>query len=105
MTIVAPHKTDAEHLAKVIETMRAKGAPTIRVIDVGGGVYAAIEGCHRLAAAKVLDLEPAIEVVDGNDDDTVTGLDLDDRKTWTIGELREYLAPQDLAGAIYELDA
>lgn len=105
MMIVAPHKTNDERLAKVVDAMRVHGAPVIRVIDVGGDVHAAVEGCHRLAAAKALGLEPTIEVIDGADDDTVTGLDLDDRETWTVGELREYLRPQDLTGAIYEIDA
>lgn len=49
------------HLADVTADMRTAGAPTIRVVEVGG-VYYAIEGSHRLAAAEYLGLEPRLVV-------------------------------------------
>ena len=48
---------DSEKLEKVKEIMKAKGSPVIRVIwDDMNGIWMAIEGCHRIRAAKDLGL-------------------------------------------------
>jgi hypothetical protein len=39
--------------------MKELGSPTIRVINVGGEIYA-LEGSHRLAAAQKLDIKPIL---------------------------------------------
>lgn len=44
-------------LGRVVEEMRTMGAPTIRVIEWFGDLYA-LEGSHRLAAAHHLGLVP-----------------------------------------------
>lgn len=49
------------HLGKVFDEMAAQGAPTIRVIE-SDGVYYALEGSHRLAAAHALGIEPKLVV-------------------------------------------
>jgi len=65
-TIIAPHGVDraSEHYHKVLDSMKRLGAPTIRVVDLGDG-YQAIEGSHRLAAAKELGLIVFIVKVNG----------------------------------------
>lgn len=45
------------YLASVVFEMRTQGAPTIRVIEAMGNLYA-LEGSHRLAAAHYLGLVP-----------------------------------------------
>jgi len=66
MTIYAPHKTEEEKLADVIAQMRIMGAPTIRAVNCGD-YYLAIEGSHRIAAAKALGLTPIIDCVKESD--------------------------------------
>jgi len=53
------------HLEKVKDEMRVLGPPKIRAIWCEDrGVWAALEGCHRLHAALELGLEPEIIPVD-----------------------------------------
>ena len=60
---------DAAHLADVIEEMKVIGAPTITAVWMECyGHFAALEGCHRIRAAKALGLIPEIEEVDYSDD-------------------------------------
>jgi len=66
---------DEEHLAEVKAEMEALGAPTVRVIDMGEGIYAALEGCHRLRAAAALGITPDLNVLDY---DAVAELDVTD---------------------------
>lgn len=45
--------------------MRVRGAPTIRAVWMPVyGHWAALEGCHRIRAAKALGLTPEIEEVE-----------------------------------------
>lgn len=60
---------DAGHLAEVIEEMRRVGAPTIKAVWMECfNHWAAIEGCHRIRAAKALGLVPEIEEVEYSDE-------------------------------------
>jgi hypothetical protein len=60
---------DERHLASVVADMRTIGAPAIKAVWMECfGHYAALEGCHRTRAAKVLGLEPIIIEVDYSDD-------------------------------------
>ena len=67
-TVITINQTDADHLAAVTAAMQVMGAPTIRCIhDAAQGVILALEGSHRLAAAKSLDLTPHFVML-GDDD-------------------------------------
>ncbi len=60
---------DNEHLAEVIEEMKTLGAPTIKAVWMECyGHWAALEGCHRIRAAKEMGLTPEIEEVEYSDD-------------------------------------
>jgi len=60
---------DPDHLAAVIEEMKILGAPTIKAVWMECyGHYAALEGCHRIRAAKALGLVPEIEDVEYSDE-------------------------------------
>lgn len=85
-TVITINQTDADHLANVISEMRVRGAPTIRCIrDDTQGVILALEGSHRLAAAKALDIEPNFVFL--ADDDTLTCADIGfDDMCWFGGE-------------------
>ena len=52
---------DESHLVKVTEQMKTMGAPKLRCVwSEVHGMWMAVEGCHRLRAAKALGLEPQI---------------------------------------------
>jgi hypothetical protein len=55
---------DKDHLNEVKEIMKEKGAPVIRAMwsDLYG-MWLAVEGCHRIRAAKELGLTPIIKDV------------------------------------------
>lgn len=59
VTLCAPHPPDAYHLRRVIEFMARSGAPVIRAVWMGAH-WQAIEGSHRIAAARRLNLLPQI---------------------------------------------
>lgn len=59
---------DSGHLGEVVAEMVIAGAPTIRAVQQGEGLYA-LEGSHRIAAAwhlglipKVILLEPDLDL-------------------------------------------
>lgn len=53
---------DKNHLEEVKEIMKTKGAPVIRAIwSELYGMWLAVEGCHRIRAAKELGLTPIIK--------------------------------------------
>lgn len=55
-----------QHLEEVKAEMTKRGAPVIRCIwSEHYGVWLAIEGCHRLRAAKQLGLTPIIKDISG----------------------------------------
>jgi hypothetical protein len=81
---------DVDHLKAVVSDMRTMGAPIIRAVDLGEGVWAALEGCHRIRAAAELGLTPVLVPVEYSE--TVTTDDLGmtadfDGDTWTIAQL------------------
>ncbi len=61
------HDYDEQHLRKVIRQMIRFGRPAIHAVDVGEGRYVALEGCHRIRAAKALGLTPRIIPVEYSD--------------------------------------
>lgn len=70
-TIVTINAPDADHLVAVMDEMRDRGAPVIRAIrDETQGVILALEGSHRLAAAKALGIVPVLRLL--ADDDMIT---------------------------------
>jgi hypothetical protein len=57
-----------EHLAEVIEQMKALGAPKIHAVYMEcHDHWQALEGCHRIRAAKELGLIPEIIEVEYSD--------------------------------------
>ena len=72
---------DEDHLAQVIEEMKQLGAPKIHAVWMDCyGHWAALEGCHRIRAAKALGLTPEIIEVEYSDEmaSTVPGYDGDE---------------------------
>lgn len=61
MKIVTINPINTEHLEHVIEQMRSLGVPKIKAVWIEDmGLYVALEGTHRIAAAKALGLTPEI---------------------------------------------
>jgi hypothetical protein len=57
--VFAPNYVDRDHLKTVVERMKRRGPPTIKVIWCEQyKAWVAIEGSHRLRAAKKLRLVP-----------------------------------------------
>ena len=63
LSIVLYHNHyNEEHLEEVKKIMQKRGTPTIRCFwDECNGIWFAVEGCHRLRAAKELGLIPVIK--------------------------------------------
>jgi hypothetical protein len=60
IALVHDHYSE-EHLAQVMEEMKTLGAPKIHAVwHPAYGHWAALEGCHRIRAAKELGLTPEI---------------------------------------------
>ncbi len=64
MQIISIHEVDQAKLAGVMAEMATLGSPTIRAVEYGGQLVA-IEGVHRLAAAKRLGVAVNVEIVEG----------------------------------------
>ena len=77
--IIAPHAVnkDTDHYRSVRAEMETRGECSIRAIwSEGFGVYFAIEGSHRLAAADELGIAVEIHDIGCDDCDTwITDLD------------------------------
>lgn len=73
MQIALYHKHyDEQHLAEVKAKMQKLGTPTIRAIwSEAYGMWMAVEGCHRIRAAKDLGLTPNIKDISGNKTTTI----------------------------------
>lgn len=79
MKIVAINNPDPRHLTDVVAAMRKLGAPTIKAVWMEcWDRWVALEGSHRLAAARTLGLEPQIEEIEYNDTATLADLGCDD---------------------------
>lgn len=65
--IVLYHKSyNEQHLAAVKSEMERRGAPVIRCIwSEMHGLWLAVEGCHRIRAARALGLTPIVKDVSG----------------------------------------
>jgi hypothetical protein len=89
-----------EHVDEVVEIMRTLGAPEIRAIwNPVHEMWMAVEGCHRLRAAKVLGLTPII--IDISSDETAT-IDIDGApETFAVADLYEYIADRCEAREIF----
>jgi hypothetical protein len=77
-----------EHLAEVVEQMKARGVPKIHAVWMPCyDHYAALEGCHRIRAAKELGLTPEIIEVDYSDEMASTILGYDGDEDYPISEI------------------
>ena len=76
MEITLYHKHyNEQHLDKVKSEMQALGTPTIRCIwSETYNMWMAVEGCHRLRAAKTLGLTPIIQDIT-NDEAAIIQID------------------------------
>jgi hypothetical protein len=104
--IIALHAIKQDKLETVKTEMLRLGAPTIRCVEDGNGLWA-VEGTHRLAAAAALGLTPVVEILDGDDETEIQHLDLDglDDQTMTLAEVRAYVVDtSDQSRVIYRIE-
>jgi hypothetical protein len=83
------HQPDREKLEGVIEEVRERGAPSIRVVNCGDYCFA-LEGVHRLAACAALGIAPHFEWLEPSapiDTDSLDWPHLTPGNTYTAGEL------------------
>ena len=68
-TVILLHANyDEEHLKEVVSEMQTMGTPVIRGFYCECfGAFLALEGCHRIRAAKQLGLVPVFEEVEFED--------------------------------------
>jgi hypothetical protein len=76
MVILLHRHYDSSDLEEVRTQMAALGSPTIRAIEVAC-YCVAIEGCHRLRAAKADGVPVRIEMLDEDGEIDLDTLDLD----------------------------
>lgn len=91
MQVALIHKHfDEDHLREVKAKMEVLGAPTIKAVWMEcWGIWAALEGCHRLRAAHALGLAPKIEEVEYSDDlQSSAGIN-DGDDAYTIAEIAD----------------
>jgi hypothetical protein len=63
MKILTPNPTKEKHLEEIKDKMKEMGPPTIRMVDRDDHLVA-IEGSHRLHAAKDLGLHVKVKLTD-----------------------------------------
>lgn len=89
MVVHIPNPIDPIHLEMVKADMLKNGAPIIRAYEYDGELYA-IEGSHRVTAARDLGIPIIIEYV--NPDDVIKVHDIQDLpETTTVNEIIEYI--------------
>ena len=101
MNIILPHtEFSADKLEGVKAEMNRLGAPTIKAVWMDTyGAWVALEGSHRIRAAKELGLIPNIDSVEWSDelttDDVVPG-SYDD--CWTIEQVCDAAYKNEMIG-------
>jgi len=92
MTIALVHDSyDQKHLDEVKAEMVNLGAPVIKAVWMECfDMYAALEGCHRIRAAKELGLEPIIDEVAYSDNMASTISSYDGDEDYPISEICDY---------------
>lgn len=81
---------DAAKLEAVKSEMAQMGAPVIRAVWMECfGVWAALEGCHRIRAAAELGLAVEIEEVEYCEETTSEDLGLDLQDVLTVAEIAD----------------
>lgn len=76
---------DQDKLDAITAEMRTLGAPTIRAVCTDpDGMYVALEGCHRIRAAKILGLVPVIDEIEYSDE-VIEGCD--GGRGYTVAEI------------------
>jgi hypothetical protein len=98
--VYAPNRPQGIHLALVTEEMRVLGPPRIRAYWTGD-YWLALEGSHRLAAAKNLSLTPQIVSMRLKDSMRHDYADLRSRR---VAKVVEYLTKSGLGPHYYFAD-
>ena len=83
-----------EHLEEVKKEMIKRGAPVIRAIwSECYGMWMAVEGCHRIRAAKSLGITPIIK-------------DITNQKTITLddGKYKVSVLAEELTDQVYKVE-
>lgn len=89
MKVALVHKHyDEKHLEEVKADMVIRGYPAIHAVWMEAyNLYAALEGCHRIRAAKELGLTPKIIEVEYSDEMASTVLGYDGDEDYTISSI------------------
>ena len=89
MIVYTIHRPIPEHLENVILEMSKLGSPTVRVVDCED-YYQAIEGCHRIEAARILRIPVVMDILGQDALVEADSLDIDyfaAGETYTAGEI------------------
>jgi hypothetical protein len=99
MRIALLHQSfDPQHVENVKAEMRKLGAPEVKAVYMPCyDMYVALEGCHRIRAAKELGLTPIISSVEYSDTVTTSDLGLEfGGDSWTIAEIAHSAANAEI---------
>lgn len=64
MRILIPNRVTFNRYVEVKKKMESLGAPVIHCIEISPGYYFALEGSHRITAARELNICPTLVVID-----------------------------------------
>ncbi len=98
MIVKLVHKHyDRDHLDAVKAQMALMGAPIIKAVWMECyGLWAALEGCHRLRAAKELGLTPEIEEIEYSETLRLVDIGIADGWEYTVAEIADDLYDAEL---------
>lgn len=105
MLLYTIHEVFEDHLVDVAKEMETMGSPNIRVVNIAGEYWQAIEGTHRLAAACKLGIPVHFEVIESDELIAADSLDVDHGyfcpgEDYSGAEIAGELWPSDAKGAI-----
>jgi uncharacterized ParB-like nuclease family protein len=63
MKVLIPNKISNDRYSNVLNKMKKLGPPIVEVFEISNGLYFALEGSHRISAAKELGIEPVLNIV------------------------------------------
>jgi hypothetical protein len=103
MKIVALNEVYQVALEMVCEEMKVMGAPVIRAVwDDCYNCFVALEGSHRISAAKILGITPIIDEVSYDDALTIDPSDLDENMNVSVSELIDRASERINDGLVFE---
>lgn len=63
MKVLIPNKLNNKRYSIVLNKMKKLGPPIVEAFEISNGLYFALEGSHRISAAKELGIKPILNTI------------------------------------------